>query len=390
MVKMVRVGINGMGEVGRYLLRAHQEQTDAILLRSLFEQGGLNGLVSGRQLSERALQGIKDTLDGQTQSDGLVEIVAINSRSPPDKWAHLLLNSSIYGRFPNYFGLPGSVGVDGDKNIVVNGRPIKTYVGDDAAKIPWNETGVDVVVDATGAYDDKPGIEGHLKSGINKVIITAPSNYAKVTLVPGVNDDAYNGQTIISSGSCTTNALAPLAKALLDRYGAFTGLMTTIHAYTGSQSPADATNEKPELGFAIDDNFIPTTTGAARAIGFVLPQLEGRLTGLAVRGPVSTGSLVDLTVDLGGKYTAEEVNAVLKAAADGYLKGTLGYTDKMMVSSMIKGSPIPSMVSGKNTISVGNLVKVFAFYDNIGGFSHQVLKLAQLVGQYASPTTPNR
>lgn len=375
----VKVGLSGMGEVGRYLLRAHQEQINRMLFQELIEQGALKGPVS-----DRALQAM---LNGQRLNEGLVEIVAINSRNPPDKWAHLLLNSSVYGRFPGYLGIPGSVGVD-DGNIVINGTTIKTYAQDNPAKIPWKETGVDVVIDATGAYDDKPGIEGHLESGVEKVIITAPSKYAKVTLVKGVNDDAYRGQTLISSGSCTTNALAPLAKALLDRYGIFTGLMTTIHAYTGSQSPADSTNEKLELGFAIDDNFIPTTTGAAKAIGLVLPELEGRLTGLAVRGPVSTGSLVDLTVDLGGKYTAEEVNAVLKAAANGALRGVLGYTDKMMVSSMIKGEPTPSMVSGKYTIGLGNQVKIFAFYDNIGGFSHQVLNLAQLVGQYSSPAAP--
>lgn len=385
---MVRVGINGIGEVGRYLLRVHQEQTNKILFKLLVEQGALEGLVSGGQLSERALHNIKYTLDEQIQAEGLVEIVAVNSRSPPDRWAHLLRNSSIYGSFPGYLGLPSSVGVDSDKNIIVNGKTIKTYVGDDATKIPWNDTGVEVVIDATGAYDDKPGIEGHLKSGINRVIITAPSKYADITLVKGVNDRSYAGQNIISSGSCTTNALAPLAKALLDEYGVFTGIMTTIHAYTGSQSPADSTNEKPELGFSIDDNFIPTTTGAANAIGLVLPELEGKLTGLAVRGPVSTGSLVDLTVDLGKEYTAEEVNDVLNAAANTQLRGVLGYTHRMMVSSMIKGSPIPSMVAGKNTICVGNQAKIFAYYDNIAGFSHQVLKLAQLVGQYASPTTP--
>src|SRR3989338_2879178 len=387
---MVRVGINGMGEVGRYLLRAHQEQINTILLYSLFEQGVLNGQVSLGQLNEGALQGIKDALDDQTPVSGLVEIVAVNSRSTPDRWAHLLLNSSIYGRFPGYLSLPGSVSVDGNKDIVVNGKTIKTYMGDDPAKIPWHENGVDVVLDATGAFADRPGIEGHFKSGVKQIIITEPSKYAEVTLVYGVNNPAYHVQTIISSGSCTTNALAPLAKALFDRYGVFTGIMTTIHAYTGSQSPADATNEKPELGFAIDDNFIPTSTGAAKAIGLVLPKLEGRLTGLAVRGPVSTGSLVDLTADLCGTHTAEEVNEVLRQAADGPLKGVLGYTGKMMVSSMIKGSRIPSMVAGKNTISVGCQVKTFAFYDNIGGFSHQALALAQLVGQYAGPTAPNR
>ena len=182
----------------------------------------------------------------------------------------------------------------------------------------------------------------------------------------------------------TIDAIKNIAPAVT--YGSkFTGLMTTVHAFTGSQSPADSTNEEdPELGYAIHDNFIPTSTGAARAIGLVLPELRSKLTGLAIRGPVSTGSLVDLTVDLGKECTREEINAVLKAAADEYLRGTLGYTDKMMVSSMIKGSPIASMVSGKDTIALGRLVKVFAFYDNIGGFSHQVLKLAQLVGQYKS------
>lgn len=376
----VKVGLSGMGEVGRYLLRAHQEQ---INLHRLFNEGTLEWLITEEQRI-----GLLGILNQQGADREPVEIVAVNSRSAPDKWAHLLLNGSIYGRFPGYFGFPGSVGVDRG-NIVVNGRTIKTYVKDNPAKIPWNETGVDVVIDATGAFSDEPGIEGHLKSRVKNVIITEPSKYADITLVAGVNDGSYAGQSIISSGSCTTNALAPLAKALLDKYGVFTGIMTTIHAYTGSQSPTDSTDmDHPELGYAIDDNFIPTKTGAAVAIGLVLPELEGRLTGLAVRGPVSTGSLVDLTVDLGEKYTAEEVNYVLKAAADGPLKGTLGFTPEMMVSSMIKGSPIPSMVAGKYTICIGGQAKILAFYDNIAGFAYQVLKLAQLVGQYASPTTP--
>lgn len=337
---MVKVGINGLGVIGRYLIRA-------------LEKEKLEGKLAERE----------------------VEIVAFNDLYPTEQLAPLLAHESVY------LGFPGKVQVSG-KDIIVNGEKLDSSAEKDPAKLHWGERGVDIVYESSGAFTGNPGVEGHLEAGAKKVVYSAPSDFAEKTIVIGVNDDMYKGEDIISGASCTTNCLAPLAFALYKEFGEYTGLITTIHAYTADQRLQDAPHKDPARGFAAALNFAPTSTGAAEAIGNVLPQLDGKLDGRAVRGPVSVGSIVDLVVNLSREVKAEEVNKVLQEAAEGYLKGTLEYREGPIVSTMVLGSPIPSIVDASQTRTIKDLVKVFSWYDNIAGYSHQALKLIQLVGNY--------
>ncbi len=333
---MVKIGINGFGVMGRYLTRAIQ-----------LEQ------LAGTLVKEE------------------VEIVAVNDLFPAEQLAPLLAHDSIYRAFP------GKVEVDG-KDILVDGRRIDVSAEKVPSKLNWADRGVDIVYEATGAFAKKPGVEGHLEAGAKKVVFAVPSTFAEVTIVMGVDEDKYTGQDIVSNASCTTNCLAPLAEALRREYGEFDGLMTTIHAYTADQRLQDAPHKDVARGYAAAENMIPTTTGAAKAIGQVIDSLDGRLDGGALRIPLPVVSIVDLTADIG--TTPERVNEVMKAAAEGYLEGTFEYREGPVVSSMVIGCPIPSVFDASQTRTQGNLVKVFSWYDNVAGYSHQAIKLMQMLG----------
>ncbi|MDF5753692.1 type I glyceraldehyde-3-phosphate dehydrogenase [Spongiactinospora sp. TRM90649] len=329
----IRVGVNGFGRIGRNFWRAVA--------------------ASGKN----------------------IEIVAVNDLTDNASLAHLLKYDSILGR------LPYEVKASADE-ISVDGKAIKVFAERDPAKLPWGDLGVDVVIESTGLFTDANKARVHADNGAKKVIISAPAKNEDVTIVMGVNDDAYDPatHTIISNASCTTNCLAPMAKVLNDTFGIEKGLMTTIHAYTQDQNLQDGPHKDLRRARAAALNIVPTSTGAAKAIGLVLPELKGRLDGFALRVPIPTGSATDLTVDVSRDVTVEEVNGALKAAAEGPLAGILTYTEDEIVSSDIVTDPASCILDAGLTRAIGNQVKVVGWYDNEWGYSNRLADLVTLVG----------
>jgi glyceraldehyde 3-phosphate dehydrogenase len=306
-----------------------------------------------------------------------LEIAMINDLTPVDMVAHLLKYDSVHGTWDK------SVTAEG-KTLIVDGRKVQITQERDPAALNWKEYGVDVVLECTGLFTDREKAALHLKGGAKKVIISAPSKDADATFAIGINMNTYDAakHTVISCASCTTNALAPVAMVLDDSFGIEKGLMTTIHSYTNDQNILDLPHKDWRRARAAAVNMIPTSTGAAKAIGLVLPKLKGKLDGTAIRVPTPNVSLVDLTVTVGKATTKEEVNAAMKKAASGPLKGVLEYSDKPLVSHDFNGNRHSSIYDSDCTIVTGgNLVKVFAWYDNETGYSSRLIELAKLIGQ---------
>jgi glyceraldehyde 3-phosphate dehydrogenase len=303
-----------------------------------------------------------------------VEVALINDLTDNKTLAHLLKYDSIYGRFP------GEVAYD-DQYLYVDGKAIRATAVKDPKEIPWAEAGVGVVIESTGVFTDADKAKAHLEGGAKKVIITAPAKGEDITIVMGVNHEAYDPSQhhIISNASCTTNSLAPVMKVLEEAFGVEKALMTTVHSYTNDQRVLDLPHKDLRRARAAAINIIPTTTGAAKATALVLPSLKGRFEGMALRVPTATGSISDITALLKREVTAEEVNAALKAAAEGPLKGILAYTEDEIVLQDIVMDPHSSIVDAKLTKALGNMVKVFAWYDNEWGYSNRVADLVELV-----------
>jgi glyceraldehyde 3-phosphate dehydrogenase len=333
----VRVGVNGFGRIGRNFYRAVEAQRAA----------------------------------GTTD----IEIVAVNDLTSITTLAHLLKYDSILGR------LPQDVSVEGDE-IVVGDKRIKALaIKEGPAALPWAELGVDVVIESTGIFTDAAKARGHLDAGAKKVIVSAPAKGEDLTVVMGVNHREYDGsQDIISNASCTTNCLGPMAKVLDEAFGIERGLMTTIHAYTQDQNLQDGPHSDLRRARAAALNVVPTSTGAAKAISLVLPQLKGKLDGYALRVPVPTGSATDLTVTVKAPTTAEAVNAAFKAAAEGELKGFLRYTEDPIVSSDIVTDPASCVFDSGLTKVIENQVKIVGWYDNEWGYSNRLVDLTGLIG----------
>jgi glyceraldehyde 3-phosphate dehydrogenase len=304
-----------------------------------------------------------------------LEIVAVNDLTDPKTLAHLLKYDSILGT------LPGEVSA-GDGVINVGGGSIKVLSDRDPAALPWGELGVDVVIESTGHFTDRDKAALHIDGGAKKVVISAPAKGEDITIVMGVNDDAYDAAShhVISNASCTTNCVAPMAKVLLDSFGIVKGLMTTIHAYTNDQVILDFPHKDLRRARAAAINNIPTTTGAAKATSLVIPELKGKLDGIAMRVPVPTGSVTDLVVTLNKEVTVDEVNAAFKAAADGPLKGYLVYTEDEIVSSDIVNTPASCTFDSGLTMAQGDQVKVVGWYDNEWGYSNRLVDLTSLIG----------
>jgi glyceraldehyde 3-phosphate dehydrogenase len=328
-----RIGINGFGRIGRNFFRA--------------------ALAQGADL----------------------EIVAVNDLTSPETLAHLLKYDSITGRLTEKVEAR-------DGNIVVGGNEIKVLAERDPANLPWGELGVDIVIESTGFFTKAADAKKHLAAGAKKVIISAPATDEDVTIVMGVNDGIYDpaSHNIISNASCTTNCLGPLAKAINDAFGIERGLMTTVHAYTADQNLQDGPHRDLRRARAAAINMVPTSTGAAKAIGLVLPELKGKLDGYAIRVPVPTGSATDLTVTVSREVTKDEVNAAVKAASEsGPLAGYLSYTEDPIVSSDIVTDPASSIFDAGLTKVIGNQVKVVSWYDNEWGYSNRLVDLTELV-----------
>jgi len=332
----IRVGINGFGRIGRNFFRA--------------------ALAKGAD----------------------IEVVGVNDLTDNATLAHLLKYDSILGR------LPYEVKATAD-DITVNGKTFKALAERDPAKLPWGDLGADVVIESTGIFTDANKARVHVESGAKKVIISAPAKNEDLTVVLGVNEGQYDPakHTIISNASCTTNCLAPMAKVIHDTFTIERGLMTTIHAYTQDQNLQDGPHKDLRRARAAALNIVPTSTGAAKAIGLVLPELKGKLDGFALRVPIPTGSATDLTVNVARETTAEEVNAAIKAAAEGPLAGILTYTEDPIVSSDIVTDPASCIFDAGLTKVIGNQVKVVGWYDNEWGYSNRLVDLVNLVGASA-------
>jgi glyceraldehyde 3-phosphate dehydrogenase (phosphorylating) len=336
----IRVGVNGFGRIGRNFYRA--------------------------LVAQKA--------EGKSSD---IEVIAVNDLTDNASLAHLLKFDSILGRFPD------DISLEGDDTIVVGSTKIKSLeVKEGPAALPWGDLGVDVVVESTGIFTDAAKAKGHLEAGAKKVIISAPAKGEDLTVVLGVNDDKYDGsQNIISNASCTTNCLGPLAKVLHDEFGIVRGLMTTVHAYTQDQNLQDGPHKDLRRARAAALNIVPTSTGAAKAIGLVLPELKGKLDGYALRVPIPTGSATDLTAELSKAASADEINAAFKAAAEGKLKGILKYYDAPIVSSDIVTDPHSSIFDSGLTKVIDNQAKVVSWYDNEWGYSNRLVDLVALVGK---------
>ena len=308
-------------------------------------------------------------------SDADVQVVGINDLTDTKTLAHLLKYDSILGRFN------GTV-IAEDGAIVVNGIRIPIFAERDPADLPWGKIGAEIVVESTGFFTDADLAGKHMTAGAKKVIISAPAKGEDITIVMGVNEDNYDpaSHNIISNASCTTNCLAPMAKAIDDAFGIERGLMTTIHAYTNDQSLLDFPHSDLRRSRAAAVNMIPTSTGAAKAIGLVMPHLKGKLDGYAMRVPVPTGSATDLTVELRTAATKEEINAVVKAAAEGPMQGILQYTEDPIVSTDIVTDPSSCIFDASLTNVNGNMVKVLGWYDNEWGYSNRLVDLVKFVG----------
>lgn len=309
------------------------------------------------------------------QSKSNLEVVAINDLTNAATLAHLLKYDSVHGRFN------GEVYAEGDY-LVVNGKKIRVYAERDPEALPWGELGIDIVIESTGIFRTKEKMSKHIKAGAKKVILTVPADKAEdvdATVVLGVNDEILTKEmTCISNASCTTNCLAPLAKVLHEKFGIVRGLMNTIHSYTNDQQILDLPHSDLRRARAAAVSIIPTSTGAAKAVGLVIPELKGKLDGLSMRVPTPDGSVVDLTVELEKTVTKEEINAAVKEAAEGRLKGILEYTEDPIVSCDIIGNPHSSIFDSKLTMVMeGNMVKVVSWYDNENGYSNRVCDLAE-------------
>src|SRR2546430_2480339 len=328
-----RVGINGFGRIGRNFFRASLERDTAF------------------------------------------ELVAFNDLGDVATMAHLLAYDSLLGPFP------GDVSIEGG-SLKAAGKELQGLAERDPAQLPWADLGVDLVIESTGFFTDRQGAQKHLDAGAKKVIISAPATDPDLTVVLGVNDDAYDpaAHKIISNASCTTNCVAPLAKVLHDAFTVERGLMTTIHAYTQDQNLQDGPHKDLRRARAAAINIVPTSTGAAKAIGLVLPQLKGKLDGYALRVPVPTGSATDFTFTAGRETTVEEVNQAMKAAADGPFKGILTYTEDPIVSTDIITDPASCIFDAGLTKVIGNQVKVVGWYDNEWGYSNRLVDVVALVG----------
>ena len=303
-----------------------------------------------------------------------LELVAINDLGDIATSARLFKYDSIYGKFG------GTVEVV-EGNLVIDGQKID-YLGErDPEQLPWKEMGVDLVIDSTGVFTKRDGAQKHINAGAKKVIITAPATDEDITIVMGVNEEKYDSEkhNIISNASCTTNCLAPLTKVLLKEFGIKRGLMTTVHAFTNDQRLHDNQHKDPRRSRAATLSMIPTTTGAAKAVALAIPEVKGKLTGYAVRVPVPTVSLVDLTVELEKEATVEEINAAVKKASENELKGILGYEEEPLVSKDFQGDPRSSIFDPALTLTIGNLAKVVSWYDNEWGYSNRVVDLAKFV-----------
>lgn len=330
----VKVGINGFGRIGRVVFRAALKNPN-------------------------------------------VEVVAVNDLTDANMLAHLLKYDSVHGT------LDAEVSVDGD-SIVVNGKRVKVLAERDPAQLGWGDLGVEVVVESTGRFTKRADAAKHLEAGAKKVVISAPASDEDITIVMGVNDDKYDAANhhVISNASCTTNCLAPFAKVLNDNFGIKRGMMTTVHSYTNDQQILDLPHKDYRRARAAAENIIPTTTGAAKAVSLVLPELKGKLNGGAMRVPTPNVSLVDLVAELDKDVTVEEVNAALKKAAEGDLKGILGYSEEPLVSGDYNGCPNSSTIDALSTMVMeGSMVKVISWYDNESGYSHRVVDLVDFIAK---------
>ncbi|MFN3729914.1 MAG: type I glyceraldehyde-3-phosphate dehydrogenase [Fimbriimonadaceae bacterium] len=328
-----RIGINGFGRIGRLSLRT-------------------------------ILERYPDDL----------EVVAVNDLTDTKTNAHLLKFDSVYGPFE------GKVEAT-DDSIVVNGKAIRSYAQTDPTQIPWSEMGVEVVLECTGRFTDANLAVGHRQGSVKKVIISAPAKNEDVTIVLGVNDAMYDpaNHHVISNASCTTNGLAPVAKVLHDAFGVERGLLTTVHAYTNSQRTVDTAAKDLRDARAAAMNIVPSSTGAAKAVGLVIPELKGKFTGMAFRVPVPTVSVVDFTALLSREASVEEINAAMKAAADGPMKGYLAYTEEELVSTDLRGNAHSSIFSAVDTVTIGNMAKVVSWYDNEWGYSCRIADICKFV-----------
>ncbi len=331
---MTKIGINGFGRIGRMVFRA-------------------------------AIQHFPD-----------LEVVGINDLLEPDYLAYMLQFDSVHGRFK------GDVKVEGS-NLIVNGKKIRLTAVKNPAELKWDEVGAEIVVESTGLFLDKESASAHLKAGAKKVILSAPSKDDTPMFVYGVNHAAYKGETIISNASCTTNCLAPIAKVLHDTFGIKRGLMTTVHAATATQKTVDGPSNKDwRGGRGILENIIPSSTGAAKAVGKVIPELNKKLTGMAFRVPTSDVSVVDLTVELNKEATYEQICAAMKAASEGSMKGVLGYTDQKVVSTDFRGESCTSVFDAEAGMALDpTFVKVVSWYDNEWGYSCKVLEMVKVMGK---------
>jgi glyceraldehyde 3-phosphate dehydrogenase len=330
----IKVGINGFGRIGRMVFRA-------------------------------AVQNFND-----------IEIVGINDLLEPDYLAYMLKYDSVHGRFK------GEVSVDGG-NLIVNGKKIRLTQERDPAALKWNEVHTDVVIEATGLFLDKPTAEKHLAAGAKKVLLSAPSKDDTPMFVYGVNHATYAGQTIVSNASCTTNCLAPVAKVLNDKWGIKRGLMTTVHAATATQKTVDGPSNKDwRGGRGILENIIPSSTGAAKAVGVVIPALNKKLTGMSFRVPTSDVSVVDLTVELNKEASYAEICAEMKAQSQGALKGVLGYTEDKVVATDFRGEPCTSVFDADAGLALDStFVKIVAWYDNEWGYSNKCLEMVRVIAK---------
>ena len=299
-----------------------------------------------------------------------IEIVAVNNPGKIENLVHLFKYDSCFGKFD------GTVEVDGEY-MIVNGKRIKFLGERDPEKLPWRDLGVDLVIESTGVFRDKESASKHLTAGAKKVVITAPAKNEDITIVMGVNEDAYDAENhhIISNASCTTNCLAPFAKVIMDEFGIKRGLITTVHSYTNDQNILDANHKDLRRARAGAMSIIPTTTGAAKAAALVIPELKGKLNGMAMRVPTPTVSVVDAVFEIEKEATAEDINKTLEAYANGKLKGILGYSEEPLVSIDYKKDPRSSIIDGLSTMTVGNMVKILSWYDNEWGYSVKVVDL---------------
>jgi glyceraldehyde 3-phosphate dehydrogenase len=306
-----------------------------------------------------------------------IEIVAINDLTSTATLAHLLKYDSLFGKFNGT--------VEAKENaLIVNGKEVKVFAERDPKNLPWKDLGVDIVIESTGLFTKREKAMAHIEAGAKKVIISAPATDEDITIVLGVNEKSYDPEkhAIISNASCTTNCLAPFAKVLDDKFGIVKGLMNTIHSYTNDQRILDLPHSDLRRARAAAESIIPTSTGAAKAVGKVLPQLKGKLNGFSLRVPTPTVSITDLTAELKRSATVEEVNAALKEAADGELKGIMGYSDEPLVSMDYRGDSRSSIVDGLSTMVIeGNMVKVVSWYDNEWGYSNRIVDLVNYVAE---------